>query len=273
MSARVWTHITLAAACLACGTSSMAQTPQQVRPAPVSGHIGEPAAAADPAAVALRPASHAATHQPAQPATSTAVQVPPPANPHEPLLLPAPAGSSGAAQGQQAPKDAAAVPHRQHLDHTQGVAKPRKSSPQKQAQKTPRKARPHAAGKAGGAHEGNNKDGAGKKKGAAAPLATSKVAHNKTPAAKHGMKPHPKTAPVAGAKASAKTGAVPLSAQKLRTQRHLVTKTSASAAKTVPVPHKAQAKLAAHTSSPARAAHSARKKPVAHPAAAAHPGA
>jgi|GEM_PF-4255358 len=75
------------------------------RPAPVSGKV-----ALDPAAVALHPV----TTTPAL-ATSTARQVPPPANPNEPLLKPE--LEQAAATAHPASSAAQGKPH---IDHTQG---------------------------------------------------------------------------------------------------------------------------------------------------------
>lgn len=163
MTVHVVRKIALATLLVVWGASSPAQTTSlgtgasgqgaasvQTRPAPVSGKIGS-----DPAAVALRPAK-----APAQ-VTSTATQVPPPANPNEPLLLPASelpaagttagattgaktgamnaAGGASAASGRQHRPATEAVPHVQpmpHLDHTEGVKKSRQTKPHKHADKT-----------------------------------------------------------------------------------------------------------------------------------------
>lgn len=157
MSVRpVWTQLALALACSVWGTSGLAQglgagkpaQQPQARPAPVGGQIGS-----DPAAVALRPAS---TQR-----TSTAVQVPAPANASEPLLPPP--GQTPAAQQHAQPVDTAGAPtpSSQHPERTQGVKKPRKTEPQKLAGKTTGKPR-HSAGKRGVAHDKDS--GGGHKK-------------------------------------------------------------------------------------------------------------
>ena len=161
MSVRVWKRIALTAALLVWGAASQAQTAggtpvgvaggqgavPQVRPAPVTGRV-----AADPAAVALRPAAQ-------QPVTSTAKQVPPPTNPNEPLLAPeseqvkAPGKAPSATRHAQRTESAqlsqelaapAATPRRQHVDRTQGVKKTGETQPRPHERKT--KGKPHHPG-------------------------------------------------------------------------------------------------------------------------------
>lgn len=169
MSVRVWKTIALTTALLVWGAAGQAQTtsgvtggvardasggqgtlPQtlpQVRPAPVTGRV-----TTDPAAVALRPAGQ-------QPLTSTARQVPPPANPNEPLLAPeseqvtAPAASGRATrqaqrtqQAQQSQDAAAPVATRPrpHVDRTRGVKKTNETQPRPHERKT--KGKPHHPG-------------------------------------------------------------------------------------------------------------------------------
>lgn len=234
MTVHVVKKIALATLLVAWGASSPAQTTSQgagssgqgtvsaqTRPAPVSGKIGS-----DPAAVALRPAKAVA---PAQ-VTSTATQVPPPANPNEPLLLPvseapgagttagtstgARAGvsvgatsASGAAGAKGTPRRqvAEALPHAQptpHVDHTEGVKKSRQTKPRKHADKTTGKPH-HPQGKASSVNgEKDGKEG-GKKAAAHNPaqgrhLVGSKAdkpeGHKKlrakTSEAKHGAQAH-----------------------------------------------------------------------------------
>lgn len=117
----------------------------QTRPAPVSGRIGS-----DPAAVALRPA-HTGNTVGTTSRTSTATQVPPPANPNEPLLLP---GSETPSASTAAPahtptttptttptrqkSDAAStsVRHKPHVDRTKGVKRPRQTTAHQHVDKT-----------------------------------------------------------------------------------------------------------------------------------------
>lgn len=196
MTVRVWKTIALTAALLVWGAASQAQTTgggtgavaggatagqgavPQVRPAPVTGRV-----AADPAAVALRPAGQ-------QPLTSTAKQVPPPANPNEPLLAPeseqvkAPAASGRATrQAQRSPQSPqaqpsqeatapVATPARQHVDRTRGVKKTNETQPRPHERKT--KGKPHHPGQKASSVEpkdarhkgGKNGKGAGARGGA-----------------------------------------------------------------------------------------------------------
>lgn len=179
MSVRVWKRIALTAALLVWGAASQAQTAgataggsmggqgavPQVRPAPVTGRV-----AADPAAVALRPAGQA-------PLTSTARQVPPPVNPNEPLLTPESEqvrAVSGARHAQRAPVaglEAAppvTTPTRQHVDRTRGVKKEGETQPRPHERKT--KGRPHHAGQKASSVEPKDerhKGGNGVKRGGA----------------------------------------------------------------------------------------------------------
>lgn len=231
MTVHVVKKIVLATLLVAWGASSPAQTGSgvsgqgtasaQTRPAPVSGKIGS-----DPAAVALRPAKAVA---PAQ-VTSTATQVPPPANPNEPLLLPgsespgagttagnatgARAGvsvgatsASGATGAKGTPRRqvAEASPHAQpkpHVDHTEGVKKSRQTKPHKHADKITGKPH-HPQGKASSVN--GDKDGkkGGKKAAARDPAhgqhlvgskADKSAGHQKrtakTSTAKHGAQAH-----------------------------------------------------------------------------------
>lgn len=164
MTVRVWKTMALTTALLVWGATSQAQSTTgaaggataggagsgksgqgavpQVRPAPVTGRV-----AADPAAVALRPAAQ-------QPLTSTARQVPPPANPNEPLLTPESEqvrATSSARQaqrtqaGQSSPAATApeTAPARQHVDRTRGVKKTNETQPRPHERKT--KGKPHHA--------------------------------------------------------------------------------------------------------------------------------
>ncbi|RTL30360.1 MAG: hypothetical protein EKK47_10565 [Burkholderiales bacterium] len=231
MTVHVVKKIALATLLVVWGASSPAQTGSgvsgqgtasaQTRPAPVSGKIGS-----DPAAVALRPAKAVA---PAQ-VTSTATQVPPPANPNEPLLLPASespgagttagtvtgaragasvgaTSASGAAGGKGTPRRQVAEvsPRAQptpHVDHTEGVKKSRQTKPRKHADKTTGKPH-HPQGKASSVN--GEKDGkkGGKKAAAHDPAhgprlvgskADKSAGHQKrtakTSTAKHGAQAH-----------------------------------------------------------------------------------
>lgn len=182
MSVRVWKRIALTAALLAWGAASQAQTTKgstagasvsptsgqgavpQVRPAPVTGRV-----APDPAAVALRPVAQ-------QPVTSSARQVPPPANPNEPLLMPESEQVTAAPRArhtQHAPiagQEAAAPvapPARQHVDRTQGVKKTNETQPRPHERKV--KGKPHHAGQKASSVEPKDARHHGGKRGSLAP--------------------------------------------------------------------------------------------------------
>lgn len=175
MSVRVWSNVALTAALVVWGLSAHAQATSvaggqgavpQVRPAPVTGRV-----ATDPAAVALRPAAQA-------PATSTARQVPPPANLNEPLLKPEAeqvktASSSvrsepRASVSAQEPTKSATSSPRPHVDRTHGVKKSNETQPRPHGRKT--KGKPHHAGQKASSVEpkdGRHPGGKGAKRGAA----------------------------------------------------------------------------------------------------------
>ncbi|MBI2733231.1 MAG: hypothetical protein HYX44_08005 [Aquabacterium sp.] len=175
MSLRLWNNVALTAALMVWGLSAHAQATgvaggqgavPQVRPAPVTGRV-----ATDPAAVALRPAAQA-------PLTSTARQVPPPANLNEPLLKPeaeqVKAVSSSARHEPRAsvaaqdPTTPATTPTRPHVDRTHGVKKTSETQPRPHERKT--KGKPHHAGqKASSAapKDGRHPGGKGAKRGGA----------------------------------------------------------------------------------------------------------
>lgn len=207
MSARVWNRIALTAALLVWGAASQAQTTgaaggqtlPQVRPAPVTGRV-----AADPAAVALRPAAQ-------QPATSTARQVPPPANLNEPLLAPESEQVKARPTSSEAPHtrkpvatETSPTPSRQHVDHTRGVKKTSETQPRPHERKV--KGKPHhAAQKAssvapqGEHHQGDKGDKRSKRgaalKGHRADRATSVSARQGRTSARHAMKTHKASSP------------------------------------------------------------------------------
>lgn len=174
MKAQVWTKMAMASALMMWGMTTQAQitsggvsagqgvAANQTRPAPVSGKVGS-----DPAAVALRPAAQA-------PVTSKATQVAPPANPNEPLFLPAAETPARAATVSHAASPKTAEPlgqqRKPHVDRTEGVKKPGKTAPQahdkKKAHGKPRHARKGAASNTDASqHDGAGKDAhKGKKK-------------------------------------------------------------------------------------------------------------
>lgn len=184
MSVRVWKRIALTAALLVWGAASQAQTTKgsaagvgvspsptsgqgavpQVRPAPVTGRV-----APDPTAVALRPAAQ-------QPVTSSARQVPPPANPNEPLLMPESEqvkAAPSARHAQHAPvagQEAAApvtTPARQHMDRTRGVKKTNETQPRPHERRV--KGKPHHAGQKASSVEPKDERHHGGKRGSLAP--------------------------------------------------------------------------------------------------------
>lgn len=194
MSLRVWNNVALTAALMVWGLSAHAQATgvvagqgavPQVRPAPVTGRV-----ATDPAAVALRPAAQA-------PLTSTARQVPPPANLDEPLLKPeaepVKVVSSGvrhesrasvAAQDPTVPTTPATTPTRPHVDRTHGVKKTSETQPRPHERKT--KGKPHHASQKASSvapKDGRHPGGKGAKRGGtthgqhAATSATPQVKH------------------------------------------------------------------------------------------------
>lgn len=141
MTAQVWKTIALSAALLVWSAAGQAQMTSgstngqgavaQIRPAPVAGRVG-----ADPAAVALRPAG-------LQPVTSTAKQVPPPANPNEPLLTPESEQEKAAASRPVQRVEPVTTQPSPHMDHTRGVKKSSQTAPRQHVQKT--KGKPHHA--------------------------------------------------------------------------------------------------------------------------------
>lgn len=187
MTVRVWKTMALTTALLVLGATGQAQSTTgaaggttagvagsgksgqgavpQVRPAPVTGRV-----AADPAAVALRPAAQ-------QPLTSTARQVPPPANPNEPLLTPeseqvkAPSSVRHAQRSQSGQGQEAAVPEatptRPHVDRTHGVKKTNETPARPHARKT--KGKPHHASQKASSVEPRDERRHGGKRGSQAP--------------------------------------------------------------------------------------------------------
>lgn len=214
MTVGVWKTMALTAALLVWGADSHAQTTTgslpAVRPAPVTGRV-----APDPAAVALRPAAQG-------PATSTARQVPAPANLNEPLLPTEAApvkvsdsprrverrtgegelqqgsprhGVQGAAKQQEVTPPVVAPTH-PHVDRTHGVKKTSETRPRPHERKV--KGKPHHAGQGASSVEPKDDRRKGSKRGsqqlghsagAAAPAASS--AHTVTATGRrhaHGVK-------------------------------------------------------------------------------------
>ncbi len=181
MNAHMGAKLALAAALFVWGVAGQAQalssTHVQARPAPISGKI-----TSDPAAVALRPAS-----QVLPPVTSKAIQVPPPANPNEPLFaatpLPTrPAAAASASAGQKAPVKT--KQRERHVDRTKGVKKSHKTAPRQHEKHVPGKPL-HADHKHLGGKKKHHKDKADKtgKHAAAVSSHTKKARQQHKPAA------------------------------------------------------------------------------------------